>query len=105
MADKQLVELTPDQLATVIGYAHQGDLVGTLVATYKAFGYDLTSEECPHFRAMDCQLPMAQWTAICGALQAGSRETNRTRDPIRQVNLMLDWVNKGPSAQDEEDNE
>lgn len=99
---KRSIELTADQLATVIGHAHQGDLVEVLVETYRAFGYDLKDPDCPPFRAMDCEIPMQQWTAICGALQVGSDRFNRTRDPMVRVNYMLDWMNKGPSAKDEQ---
>jgi len=96
-------ELSDETMATALDAASRGDLVATMKAVYAEFGIDLADPSSPAFRAMDYEIPMKQWTAICGALQAGSNLVNRDLDAMARVNFMLDWVNLGPSAHDPED--
>lgn len=102
---KQYITLSDKTMEEAFNYASVGDLVALFIVVYREFGYDLTSEDCPQFRAMDCEIPMEQWMHICSALQRGTNRFNVDRDPIAQVNYMLDWVNKGPSAHDSEEDQ
>lgn len=100
---KQFKELSVGAMSEAVARAEQGDVVNTLLTVFQDLGVDLSDPAVESIKPWDYEIPMDQWTKICGAFQAGSRVVNRQRDPIAQVNLMLDWVNRGPSAHTEEE--
>jgi hypothetical protein len=92
--------LTDDELAKILaGIASAEDAYGALTAAMiGVFDVALRDEgssweAAESITPWDYALPVEQWHAIGEALTART-----DRSDIGRVNLLLDWMNKGPSS-------
>ena len=86
--------IDPDYLASLLDLARQGELVKVIHGVYQVFDVDLTDPDGPKIDPTDYAIPEDQWGDISKALGEGS-------SGLGSVNVMLDWMNVGPSGYDD----
>jgi hypothetical protein len=90
--------LTDEQLATVVALAPH-EPIEAIVTVWRTICPEWETLAQGELRPWDYSLPHDQWTAIGSAL-AEYRHPSPLPG-LAGVNLLLDWMNKGPSARDE----
>lgn len=91
----------PDWVMTeAVTHAEYGDIVAALAVVFEQFGYDLHNRT-ETIKVTSMAIPRDQWDTICQGLVKGTDRINVGRDPMTRANLLMEFVNYGPSAYEE----
>jgi hypothetical protein len=84
-----------------VTHAEAGDLLTALAVVFDQFGYDLLNNT-ETIKVTSMAIPKDQWETIARGLVKGNDTANEGVHPMARVNLMMDWINYGPSGYEEE---
>jgi hypothetical protein len=87
--------LTDEQLAEVTELAAT-EPISAIVMVWQYICPDWADLSPGQVKAWDYSLPRSQWTAVATAL------TKYRPEALEGANVMMDWVNVGPSSREDE---